>query len=466
MQIVRLVIREEIFIQGLPDITKQALMAENQFPNPKKIREMQMMKLCKDERKRNSMRYRFAHTPDDIVLHRSSGDWLALPRGYLGEALKIMDHHGLQVEIDDRTVCPEWSDPPQPGKELFEYQWGALCELLGASTGVMEAPTGSGKTNILLTLIPQISTPTLVVVHTKELLKQTVMRCNSWLGYDPGVIGGGKAKPKDITIAMVQSLDRKDLKAEGLLDRFGCIILDEAHHSPADTWARIIRKFPARYKYGFTATAWRKDKMENLIWRVIGPITSSVSKTEVTAAGRLMLPEVFPVYTEYWFDIADTSDWVKMISDMVENEQRNWTIQETVMLELNRRPDSKALILSDRIEHTEKLAKLLAGYNPVLLNGSLKTVERRENMEKVRAGTRLTIATTHLMGEGVDVPGWDLLFLVTPVVGGPRTVQIMGRVARPAPGKDKALLFDFVDKRVQILQAAFYARNKLYKKRA
>lgn len=465
MQVARVVIREEIFIRGLPDYCLELMKKDNEFFNPKKARELRMIEGCADPRKARAMRYRARMTPDDIVLWREAKDWIALPRGYMVDAMKIMEKCGIQAEIEDQSVLPEWVDPPVTENRLFDYQWDALCDLMAGATGVMEAPTGSGKTNILLTLIPQLRTPTIVVVHTKELLKQTIERCEAWLGYEPGIIGSGKSKPKDITIAMIQSLDRKDLKEEGLLDRFGCIILDEAHHSPAETWARIIRKFPTRYKYGFTATAWRKDKMEMLIWRVIGNITSKVNKSTVKDAGRLVLTEIRAVPTEYWYDIADTSDWVKMISDIVDNEQRNWLIRDVVGRELDANPKSKALILTDRIEHTERLGRLLYGFDPVILNGSLKTVERRENMAKVKAGTKLTIATTHLLGEGIDCPGWDLLFLVTPVVGGPRTVQIMGRVARPAPGKERAILYDFVDERVEMLKTAFYARNKLYKKK-
>jgi superfamily II DNA or RNA helicase len=467
MQKVRVVLREEVFIQGLPEYCRDILINENTFPNPKKIREVQMMDRCSDSRKKNAMRYKLRFTPDDIVLWRESGNWISLPRGFLGEALKIMDHCGIQAEIVDQTIAPPWSDivDISTSGELFDYQKDSLAGLLSNTVGTMEAPTGSGKSNVILSIIPLVMTPTMIIVHTKELLKQTAERCKSWLGYEPGIIGSGKSKPKDITIGMIQSLSKKDLKEEGYLSRFGCIIADECHHVPAETWAGVIRKFPAKYKYGFTATAWRKDKMEMLIWRVISPITSKVSKSEVKDAGRIVIPEIIPVPTKFWYDIADTSDWIKMISDMVENEERNWLIRDTVVRELNSRPDSKGLILSDRIDHTEILGRMLDGFNPVILNGNLKSKERRDNMAQVKEGTRLTIATTHLLGEGVDVPSWDLLFLVTPVVGGPRTVQIMGRVARPAPGKERAILYDFVDEKIGMLKTAFYARNRLYKKR-
>lgn len=123
---------------------------------------------------------------------------------------------------------------------------------------------------------------------------------------------------------------------------------------------------------------------------------------------------------------------------------------------------SQALILTDRIEHANRLSQILQDLSPVLLTGELSKQERAQGMDAVRAGAQLTIATTHLLGEGIDVPGWNLLFLVCPISGGPKTLQAAGRVTRPAPGKDKAVVVDFVDSRISILRAAFRKRQELY----
>jgi hypothetical protein len=322
----------------------------------------------------------------------------------------------------------------------------------------------SGKTNILLTLISELQVPTLVVVHTSELLKQTVERCKEWIEYEPGIIGGGKYKIKDITIGMIQSLAKFNINKEHpLYSRFGCVIVDECHHSPAETWAELLRSLPYRYKYGFSATAWRKDKMDFLIWRMIGPITAKVKHKEVADAGRIVWPEFRFIETNYYFDIKDDrSKWGEMITDLVSNDARNALIATQVRKSLQN-PSTKALILTDRIEHANILSFMLRESNPVLFTGELKASERRQAMERIHAGASLTIATIHLLGEGIDVPGWDELFLVTPIAGGPRTLQAVGRIARPAPGKERATLYDFVDYRVEMLKTAGFSRARLYK---
>lgn len=123
---------------------------------------------------------------------------------------------------------------------------------------------------------------------------------------------------------------------------------------------------------------------------------------------------------------------------------------------------ARALILTDRIEHALILATDLADRNPVVLTGEKSRSEREQSMALIRQGASLTIATTHLLGEGVDVPGWDLLFLVTPLARGPRVLQAVGRAARPAPGKSKATVLDFVDEQIPALVNAARARARLY----
>jgi superfamily II DNA or RNA helicase len=149
-----------------------------------------------------------------------------------------------------------------------------------------------------------------------------------------------------------------------------------------------------------------------------------------------------------------------MIGDLSKDEARNDLIATEVRKRVTQR--RRALVLTDRIEHATRLAGMLNDLRPVLLTGDVSNGDRTIGMEAVKAGARLTIATIHLLGEGVDVPGWDLLFLASPIAGGPRTLQAIGRVARPAPGKERAEVVDFVDSQVSALVSAWKQRQRLY----
>jgi len=193
---------------------------------------------------------------------------------------------------------------------------------------------------------------------------------------------------------------------------------------------------------------------------LIGNMNATVSRKVVEAEGRIVWPDVEVVHTDYYYPIQTADQWTWMISDLIRNPERNRLIEQKVRKYVD--GDTQALILTDRIEHANILSQKLADLDPVLLTGKLSKADRSKAMKRIRAGARLTIATTHLLGEGVDIPGWNLLFLATPISGGPRMKQAIGRVTRQAPGKSKSLVIDFLDSRVPILKASFSKRETIY----
>jgi superfamily II DNA or RNA helicase len=76
---------------------------------------------------------------------------------------------------------------------------------------------------------------------------------------DIGCFSGGKKKLTGlIDIAVMQSLVKKDTVEEWVKD-YGHIIVDECHHISAASFERIIRKYPAHYRLGLSATLVRRD---------------------------------------------------------------------------------------------------------------------------------------------------------------------------------------------------------------
>ena len=63
---------------------------------------------------------------------------------------------------------------------------------------------------------------------------------------------------------------------------------------------------------------------------------------------------------------------------------------------------------------------------------------------------------------GFDNKKLSTLFLTTPLKFSGRVMQYVGRVLRPAQGKDQAVIYDYVDVKVEVLKASFAARRKIY----
>ena len=441
---IEITIGAEVTVRGLPPHLESKLIEANSFPNPEYAR-------------REGLGLWLGDTPKALELYRRTDGGLIVPRGTFPVVARLCSDHGLRFEVEDRTVCPPLGLDLSAG-ELYPYQQKAVDKLLQYPTGMLEAPTGCGKTCMLLTALARLGTSALIIVHTKELFAQMSERCRTWLGIEPGALGAGKWDVQPISVAMIQTLARRDLST--IANTFGAVLIDEAHHSPARSWAALLDQLPARYRYGFTATAFRKDGLGKLMFRSIGGITAKVSRAEVESAGAIVAPDIQTVGTNFAYTLQDATGWGEMITALVQDDDRNRLIAREISSRL--RPERRALVLSDRISHVHRLAALLEELNPTVLTGKLSKSDREAAMGAVRAGARLTIATSSLLGEGVDVPGWDLLVMATPMAGGPRTLQAVGRVSRAAPGKREATVVDFVDRRVPALVQAHRARERLY----
>ncbi|MFC1817295.1 DEAD/DEAH box helicase, partial [Thermodesulfobacteriota bacterium] len=125
-----------------------------------------------------------------------------------------------------------------------------------------------------------------------------------------------------------------------------------------------------------------------------------------------------------------------------------------------------SLVLSDRKNHCETLQAILKYKHKIcaeLLTGDLTNVQRKEVLDRLDQGqVKVIVATGQLIGEGFDHSDLSPLFLATPIRFSGRLLQYMGRVLRPASGKEMARVYDYVDVHVDVLKTAARARQKVY----
>lgn len=429
---IEVVIGTHIWLRGIDRDQAKVFREENTFANP-------------EWHKKKAMGLWIGETPRYITLWRErDGDgsfWLQLPRGYIGE---LKEHlRGQKVKVEDRTVAPELAAIPRIHGTLERYQADGMALMFGRRSGVLQAPTGSGKTNILMSMIPELGVRTLIVVHSKALLVQTQEAVHGWLGIDAGNWGGGRKKRlSDVTVATVQTLVRPGAVTREDGQFFGALMIDECHHAPARTWTDVCGQFAARYRYGFTATPTRKDGLTMLLWRVVGPKLAEISRSSVLAAGRVVRVKRVRVETGWNYTMTEgTREWGTMLSALAVDERRN----QIVLAEILKWAEAgRVIVLTDRISQAEALGELL-GDRAVMIHGKLGIKERRSRMAKVKEGARITVGTLQLFGEGVDVPGWDVLVMASPVSWGTRDKQAVGRVMRASQGKAHAVVVRFKD---------------------
>lgn len=382
---------------------------------------------------------------------------LRFPRGFANQAVLLCRQFIGQdpLIIDRRRLLPEIDF--QFSVALRPYQQEAVAAATKKSFGVIEAGTGSGKTVMALALIAARRQPTLVVVHTKELLYQWHERAIQFLGLEPGLVGDGKFVLGPLTIGIVNSVGKR---IEELVPHFGHLIVDECHRVPANVFTEVVSKFDCHYLLGLSATAYRSDvEMTKLIYFFMGDRLHHVDQDELKLTGAILAPEVIRSVTSFGYRYR--GDYQALIKALVRHEGRNRQILNDVLQVAGEPDNGTILVVSDRISHCRFFAdKLeLKGVKVRLLHGQLAPEARQEIVEAVHAGAvEVLVATLQLISEGFDCPGLATLFLTTPISFEGRLLQVIGRIMRPAKNK-RARVFDYIDGNVPTLLRSARARS-------
>jgi DNA or RNA helicases of superfamily II len=395
-----------------------------------------------------------------LFFFRETDGHLFFPRGFGNQAVRLCRQiTGLTPVIDDRRRRFPEIEIPFHG-QLRPYQEEAVAAVLAHSFGVLEAGTGSGKTVMALAAIARRRQPTLIVVHSKELMHQWQQRIAQFLGIEAGLAGDGIFDLRPVTVAIVNTA-KKHLDA--LPAQFGQIVIDECHRVPASLFTDVVASFDCAFMLGLSATAFRReDGMTRLIHIYMGDRLHTVDNRMLAASGVVVRPvlQQHPTGFAYGYQ----GEYGKLIKALVADAPRNRLIVDDILTLLQRAHQGTILVVSDRVEHCRVLAGLLTGDGiaaPVL-TGQSPPEERTKIVDDVQSGQMpVLIATVQLIGEGFDCPGLSTLVLATPIKFEGRLLQVVGRIMRPTEGKE-ALVIDYVDEAIPVLRRSAAARRAVF----
>jgi len=413
----------KLTISNLTVAERNFIKSENEWPNPE-IQAAEKMG-------------RFTGYMPALVYaweEQANGD-LVVSRGYLDRLLTVAAPSNTQ---DNRTTAP--LDMPQIEEITYrDYQLEVLDQAYQNEQGLLIAPTGSGKTIIGMAIMAHHGQRSLILTHSRELANQWGEEIKKWMGVDAGFIGGGKwCEGKEVTIAMLQTLYKNPQKALTMAQGYGLTIIEECHHTPANTFTDVINWVPTLYRYGLTATPHRRDGLHDLIYRSIGEVLATIDPDQVELEGGIVPATIKTIYTG--FTPAAAYSWADYVTELTLDKDRNRHIAETAE---NAAKEAPVLILTDRIQHVEAIGLYLVT-DHLQIHGKLKTKERAERMEAIDQH-QITVGTTGLLGEGLDFSKWGVLILATPISSKVRLLQAVGRVIRPHEGKERGYVADFVD---------------------
>lgn len=402
------------------------------------------------------------NTPKKINFFEVVGNKIRIPYGCLYKLESVL------FKAKDYTA-PKFKIEIKEDIDLYDYQKEAV-KAIDKRCGIIQAPAGSGKTQIGIALIKRLGYRALWLTHTKDLLNQSKKRYIHYFDEKGvGTITEGKVNiGAKATFATVQTMAKLDLPK--YKDEFDVIIVDECHNvvgSPTrlQMFYKVLNNLNARYKYGLTATLHRSNGLVESTKAILGDIIFNIN--EETVKDKILTVGIHKVNTnlkdnEVYLKFDGTIDWNKLLAYICNNKNRNLKIVNTLITD----KDSNSLILSDRIEHLKDLIMLLPEdmkKEAVLITGNTNKAKREEAIENMQQGyKKYMFATYSLAKEGLDIPRLERLYLTTPKSDLAVVIQSIGRIARTFKNKKDPIAYDFVDS-IGILQKKYKDRWRHYR---
>jgi superfamily II DNA or RNA helicase len=343
-----------------------------------------------------------------------------------------IDFIPAHYEIIDKRVAPEAWWPDNDIKLRPSQQ--EVCDTIDSSC-LINAKVSWGKTFTALAIGAKLGLKTLVVVHTGVLKDQWITEAKKMFGESPSVMGGGVADwSKWLTIATVQTLTKH---IDQLKDEFGCLIIDECHHIPSNTFKNVLDKIAAKYKIGLSGTLIRKDGKHVIFNDYFGKVRF------IPPSENSETPEVYRIFPDVWLNPPDarTGDaYASMVTKLAKDPKYvDCVLQLAIAMAAK---GHRVLVVSERTELLEKCYEALPDHS-VLVTGATKQSDRVDRMHQIFTGERSTLfGALNIFSEGVSINPLSCLILACQLNNEPLLEQLIGRVTRVYPGKLMPVIID------------------------
>lgn len=276
-----------------------------------------------------------------------------------------------------------------------------------------------------------------------------------------GLVGAGYAEyDANYVFATVQTLNRDDHLTKYQPNDFDCIILDEAHHSSAATYQKVMNYFKPKLWLGMTATPDKRD--DDMEGRNIYEIFHYQIAYEIRLQQAMEENMLCPFNYFGISDISTVDDKQLKSRKMTEGDFNQLTSDERVRHIIEQAEyygysgdRVKGLIFCSRIDESEELSQKFnaAGYRTIALNGSASEEERMNAFERLAMDEADAtegmqpldyIFSVEILNEGVDIVEVNQVIMLRPTESPIVFIQQLGRGLRKAEGKEYVVILDFI----------------------
>jgi superfamily II DNA or RNA helicase len=337
--------------------------------------------------------------------------------------------------------------------QLYYYQSASVAAIMAGlqlfGRALLHLATGLGKTVVMREVVKEYAGKrVLFLVHDIDILEQNMERfAELFVKFgEVGIYHGADKSGFDsrIVFATFQTMF-KDKELFGR-NAFDLILVDEAHHAPAETFRMVIDYFDG-HKLGVSATIERLDELK--VEDIFGEPVISIELEEAVAKGYL---------TPFTYKVMSDSLNADVLEKLLEEAEtaRQLSIEDiNKTLFINKRDEQivahikeevgnrKTLVFCRNIDHANRVVKLL-GARAVTTHSRLKGDAAKEPLKLFRQGRVQYLVVVNKVNEGVDIPDAEVVVFLRATESKIVFLQQLGRTLRKSEGKEMALVLDFV----------------------
>lgn len=328
----------------------------------------------------------------------------------------------------------------------------------GEDKALLISATGTGKTYASAFAARELEFKrVLFLVHRNQIAKQAlksyrkVFDCKVSMGM---VTGKYQDYDADFVFATVQTLSKEDTLSRYKKEHWDLIIIDEAHHSSADSYKKIMDYFTPKLWLGMTATPDKRD--DNLEGRNIYEIFNHQIAYEIRLQNAMEEDLLCPFHYFGITDLEVIADAGKSSEQKIENfryltsDERVLNVMKQAEFFGHSGDRVKGLIFCSRIDEAKELSVKFneKGWRTLVLSGSDSETVRAAAIERL-AGDNVEdaldyIISVDIFSEGVDVPEINQVIMLRPTESPIIFIQQLGRGLRKTDDKEYVVVIDFI----------------------
>ncbi len=368
-----------------------------------------------------------------VQVTRRGGLRIRVPTGLAPHTAKEFSRFGYEVQLT--TLRPSL----RGGKvklaqsfRLYEFQKRAIRSwYFAGGRGGISVPMGAGKSSIIapaaisLGLTSRAATKAIFLCERLDILFQSREKLSEALGYEVGVIGGGEAILRPVTVATVQSLNsawgpkdendffpapRRPRVIQHIADT-ELWVFDEYHHLQSDQYATLMQESRTPnswFRMGLSGTPVSTMGADLKLDALVGPIVEDIPYRE-------LIDHVPPILSKPTFIV----DWVprqRLEVEPYKNHpaskyaafyrayitQNMWRNERIKLFTQRKTAEGKSVaILVTKLEHGKILEEMIPG--SVFVHGGW-SADRRAAVWKALIAKKQMVVISTLIREALDIP--------------------------------------------------------------